>query len=65
MIERSLDPYHTNEPNDTLAIKAHYIKTLIDDVFDKSTDDVDKTCQDLSKKYGDHFQRTIDQREFD
>lgn len=51
LIERSLDPLHTNEPNDPLAIKAHYMKTLIDEVFEKSTDDVEKTLNDLSKKY--------------
>jgi hypothetical protein len=50
LIERSLDPFHTNEPNDPLAIKAFYIKTLLDEIFEKSTDDVEKTCNDLSKK---------------
>ena len=53
MIEKSLDPYHTNEPNDILAIKSHYIKTFIDNIFEKNTDDVEKTCTDWSKKYVD------------
>ncbi len=53
IIERSLDAFHTNEPNDPLAIKSHYIKTLIDELFDKSTDDVEKICNELSKKYED------------
>lgn len=52
IIERSLDSFYTNEPNDPLAIKAHYIKTLFDQILEKSNDDdVDKTCQDLCKKY--------------
>lgn len=53
IIERSLDSFYTNEPNDPLAIKAHYIKTLIDQILEKTPDDdnIDKTCQDLSKKY--------------
>lgn len=51
LIERSLDPLHTNEPNDPLAIKAHYIKKLIDEIFNKSTDDVEKTCNDLSEEW--------------
>jgi hypothetical protein len=50
MIERSLDPFHTNEPNDALAIKAHYIKTLIDEIVEKNTDDIEKICNELSKK---------------
>lgn len=50
MIEKSLDSYHTNEPNDPLAVKAHYVKTLIDELDEKSTDDVEKTLNDLSKK---------------
>ena len=53
LIERSLDSFHTNEPNDPLAIKAHYIKTLIDEIADKGAEDAEKTCQDLSKKYGE------------
>jgi len=53
MIERSLDPFYTNEPNDPLAIKSHYIKTLIDELFDKSTDDIEKICNELCKKYED------------
>ena len=51
LIERSLDSFHTNEPNDPLAIKAHYIKTLIDEILEKNTDDVEKICNELSKKY--------------
>ena len=35
MIERSVDPFHTNEPNDAFAVKAHYIKTLIDELLEK------------------------------
>jgi hypothetical protein len=50
MIERSIDAYYTNEPNDALAIKCHYIKTLIDELLEKSTDHIEKTCQELSKK---------------
>jgi len=50
IIERSLDSFHTNEPNDPLAIKAHYIKTLIDELLEKNTDDVEKICHELSKK---------------
>lgn len=50
MIERSLDSNYTNEPNDPLAIKAHYIKTLIDEIVEKSNDDVEKMCHDLRKK---------------
>ncbi|UJR22550.1 hypothetical protein I4U23_025599 [Adineta vaga] len=51
MIERSLDPHYTNEPNDIIAIKAHYIKTFIDHIFEKSKDDIEKTCADWSKKF--------------
>ena len=50
MIERSLDPYHTNEPNDLLALKAHYIKTLIDLVVEKKSDELDKTIGEICKK---------------
>jgi hypothetical protein len=50
LIERSLDAFHTNEPNDLLAIKSHYIKTFIDTLLEKSTDDVEKICGELSKK---------------
>ena len=50
MIERSLDAFHTGEPNDTHAIKSHYIKTLIDDLLKKDTDDIDKVCAELAKK---------------
>ena len=59
MIERSLDAFHTSEPNDTLAIKSHYIKTLVDLVAEKATDDVGKTCEELSKKSVDEFTRDI------
>ena len=55
MIDRSLNAFHTSEPNDTLAIKSHYIKTLVDLVAEKSTDDVSKTCEDLSRKYVSGF----------
>jgi len=51
MIQRSLDPDFTNEPNDLLAIKAHYVKTLIDEILKKDTDDVEKICDELSKKF--------------
>ena len=51
MIQRSLDIAYTNEPNDILAIKAHYIKALIDELFEKNTEDMEKACNDLSKKY--------------
>ncbi|CAF3447993.1 unnamed protein product [Rotaria sp. Silwood2] len=51
IIERSLDPFHTNEPNDTLAIKSHYIKALIDILLEKNTDDIDKVCSELRKKF--------------
>ncbi|CAF1168043.1 unnamed protein product [Rotaria sordida] len=51
IIERSLDAFHTNEPNDTLAIKSHYIKTLIDVLLEKDTDDIEKTCNELHKKF--------------
>lgn len=51
MIERSIDAYHTNEPNDTLAIKSHYIKTLIDFLLEKKTDEFDKTIGDICKKF--------------
>ena len=50
IIERSLDPYHTTEPNDILAIKSHYIKSLIDALLEKNSDDIDKVCGDLCKK---------------
>lgn len=51
MIERSIDAYHTNEPNDTLAIKSHYIKTLIDFLLEKKTDEFDKTIGEICKKF--------------
>lgn len=50
MIERSLSPHHTNEPNDILAIKAHYIKTLIDLIIEKKNDDLNKVIGDICKK---------------
>ncbi len=50
MIERSIDAFHTNEPNDAFAVKSHYIKTLIDELLDKSTDNIEKACNELSKK---------------
>lgn len=50
IIERSLDPYYTNEPNDILAIKSHYIKSIIEAVVEKGSDDIAKVCNDLSKK---------------
>ncbi|CAF0895510.1 unnamed protein product [Adineta steineri] len=51
MIQKSFDPFYTNEPNDILAIKSHYIKTFIDILVDKNTDDIEKTCGELSKKF--------------
>ena len=51
IIERSLNAYHTNEPNDTLALKSHYIKTLIDLILEKKNEDLDKTIGDICKKY--------------
>lgn len=50
IIQRSLDPFHTNEPNDILAIKSHYINSLIELVLGKNTDDIPKTCNEFSKK---------------
>lgn len=50
MIERSLDPFHTKEPNDILAIKVHYLKTFVDHLVEKNADDAEKSCTDWCKK---------------
>jgi hypothetical protein len=50
MIVRSFDAAYTNEPNDIQAIKSHYIKTLIDHLLEKNTDDLEQVTIGLCKK---------------
>ena len=59
MIERSLNAFYTNEPNDVLAIKAHYLKTFVDNLADKDTDDTEKSCVDWCKKYEEIFEGSL------